>query len=275
MDLASSNSEPDVGWKESPLHPIPPEKPCPRADEPRVKAEEDMVVREEEEDHKRPAAETASGPTPSRPPASYVARTRVPSTSAAVSTAAASEDGKSDAVVKEAQGIRLQLSLSSTGYKGVHFTKSRRFEARIHHKYNVKYLGTFDTAVQAAVAYARAMAEAKSAEDAPRKRKRPKYHDAHSEADEDGGDADEKATASTPRASWAPPSLPTPPASSTPSALLAASFFEKLTLIKQQLGIAPSDPAPAAICQANALMGIAPQGALPVQLDCLIRGMFS
>ena len=49
---------------------------------------------------------------------------------------------------------RLHLSASESGYKGVSRSGSRRFLARFCDG-SRKYLGTFETAVEAAVAYAR------------------------------------------------------------------------------------------------------------------------
>ena len=61
----------------------------------------------------------------------------------------------------EAEGLRLHLSSSSSsGYKGVNKQASGRFEAKHRVGGKVVYLGTFGTAVEAAVAYARAFGEA-------------------------------------------------------------------------------------------------------------------
>ena len=55
-------------------------------------------------------------------------------------------------VVAEHDGVALHLSESSvTGYKGVKFAASGRYIAT----YATQHIGTFDTAVEAAVAYAR------------------------------------------------------------------------------------------------------------------------
>ncbi|EOD21073.1 hypothetical protein EMIHUDRAFT_101766 [Emiliania huxleyi CCMP1516] len=62
------------------------------------------------------------------------------------------------AVVAEAEGLRLHLSSSSTGYKGV-YEQSGRFQAKHRVDGRLAHLGTFDTAVEAAVAYARAVGE--------------------------------------------------------------------------------------------------------------------
>ncbi|EOD25145.1 hypothetical protein EMIHUDRAFT_206274 [Emiliania huxleyi CCMP1516] len=63
------------------------------------------------------------------------------------------------AVAAEAEGLRLHLSSSSsTGYKGVSRERSR-FRAQHHVDGKDVYLGSFDTAVEAAVAYARAVGE--------------------------------------------------------------------------------------------------------------------
>ena len=60
----------------------------------------------------------------------------------------------------EAEGLRLHLSSNNTtGYKGVfRQSKSHRFEAKRRVGKSRVALGTFDTAVEAAVAYARAAA---------------------------------------------------------------------------------------------------------------------
>ena len=67
------------------------------------------------------------------------------------------------AVVDEAEGLQLHLSASaSSGYKGVSSIASGRWQARIrcgHNHHNPLTLGTFDTAVEAAVAYAHAANE--------------------------------------------------------------------------------------------------------------------
>ena len=67
------------------------------------------------------------------------------------------------AVVDEAEGLQLHLSASaSSGYKGVSSIASGRWQARIrcgHNHHNPLTLGTFDTAVEAAVAYAHAVNE--------------------------------------------------------------------------------------------------------------------
>ena len=65
------------------------------------------------------------------------------------------------AVATEAEGLRLHLSNNSnTGYKGVYYKQaSGRFDAqhRVHSK--DVHIGTFDTAIEAAVAYARTVGE--------------------------------------------------------------------------------------------------------------------
>ncbi|EOD04081.1 hypothetical protein EMIHUDRAFT_466286 [Emiliania huxleyi CCMP1516] len=63
------------------------------------------------------------------------------------------------AVAAEAEGLRLHLSSSSsTGYMGVTEPSSGRFRAQHSVGGTEVYLGTFDTVVEAAVAYARAKA---------------------------------------------------------------------------------------------------------------------
>ena len=63
-------------------------------------------------------------------------------------------------VVTEAEGLRLHLSSSSsTGYRGVSPPFSGRFQARYRLAGKQVHLGLFDTAVEAAVAYARTVGE--------------------------------------------------------------------------------------------------------------------
>ena len=68
------------------------------------------------------------------------------------------------AVATEAEGLRLRLSSSnSSGYMGVHKKASGRFQAEHMVDGRRCTLGTFDTAVGAAVAYARAVGQAEAA----------------------------------------------------------------------------------------------------------------
>ena len=60
-------------------------------------------------------------------------------------------------LVEEAEGVRLHLSgKSATGYKGVSLQENGRFHVRARLKGSRAALGTYDTVVQAALAYARA-----------------------------------------------------------------------------------------------------------------------
>ncbi|EOD18258.1 hypothetical protein EMIHUDRAFT_349937, partial [Emiliania huxleyi CCMP1516] len=62
-----------------------------------------------------------------------------------------------EALVAEAEGLRLHLSrTNSTGYKGVKRLYNGRFQAE-HGRHD--YIGCFGSAVEAAVAYARAVGE--------------------------------------------------------------------------------------------------------------------
>ena len=86
---------------------------------------------------------------------------------AAVAYAREVGEYQSPAVPREAEGTRLYLSSSNrTGYRGVRKTDSGRFQADTWQNGRKVYLGTFDTAVEAAVAYAR--------EDKTQSRKRPR-----------------------------------------------------------------------------------------------------
>ena len=77
--------------------------------------------------------------------------------------AAAADAAAVEALVAEvAEGLRLHLSSSSTGYKGV-YKHHARFMARHRVGGRLVSIGYFDTAVEAAVAYARAVGEAPEA----------------------------------------------------------------------------------------------------------------
>ena len=89
-----------------------------------------------------------------------------PEESAAPGGASEPAAGSSGAAAAEAQGVRLHLSSSSsTGYKCVKERSTGRFEAKHSVGGKKVYLGTFGTAVEAAVAYARAAGEAPAAAD--------------------------------------------------------------------------------------------------------------
>ena len=69
--------------------------------------------------------------------------------------------GQAPAVVTEADGLRLHVSsVNSTGYRCVYASDSGRFQARRDVDGRDVFLGTYATAVEAAVAYARAVGEA-------------------------------------------------------------------------------------------------------------------
>ena len=69
------------------------------------------------------------------------------------------EEMEVEAPAAEAEGLRLHLSSNSTGYRGVFKQSSGRFHARRRVDGRNVSVGTFDTAVEAAVAYARAVGE--------------------------------------------------------------------------------------------------------------------
>ena len=83
--------------------------------------------------------------------------------SAARSSASAPHPDERDQplLAEEAEGLKLHLSSgSTTGYKGVRkHTQAGRFEARHCAGSRTIYIGVFDSAVEAAVAYARAVGE--------------------------------------------------------------------------------------------------------------------
>ena len=61
-------------------------------------------------------------------------------------------------VASTSDGMQLEKSAkTNTGYRGVYRRASGRFEARISQSKGYKYVGSYDTAVEAAVAYAKAM----------------------------------------------------------------------------------------------------------------------
>ena len=75
--------------------------------------------------------------------------------------------GTAPAVAEAAEGVRLHLSSSNaTGYRGVHKARNGRYEAKRKKEGRFVYLGLFDTAVEAAVAHARAVAETDEAAEA-------------------------------------------------------------------------------------------------------------
>ncbi|EOD22356.1 hypothetical protein EMIHUDRAFT_116813 [Emiliania huxleyi CCMP1516] len=78
---------------------------------------------------------------------------------AAVAYARAVGEYQPPIVAAEAEGLRLHLSSNSTGYKGVTNQPSGRFEAQYRAGGRTVYIGCFDTAVEAAAAYARAVGE--------------------------------------------------------------------------------------------------------------------
>ena len=72
--------------------------------------------------------------------------------------------GQAPAVVTEADGLRLHVSSGhSTGFRCVYASDSGRYQARRDVEGRDVFLGTYDTAVEAAVAYARAVGEAPAA----------------------------------------------------------------------------------------------------------------
>ena len=74
-------------------------------------------------------------------------------------------------IVEEAEGWRLHCSrLFSSGYAGV-TAQGQRFAARIRCGSAYQNIGLFDTAVEAAVAYARAMAAHEAAREEQRRAK--------------------------------------------------------------------------------------------------------
>tara|TARA_B110001452_G_scaffold242362_1_gene225111 strand:+ start:68 stop:295 length:228 start_codon:yes stop_codon:yes gene_type:complete len=64
----------------------------------------------------------------------------------------------------------------------------------------------------------------------------------------------------------APPSRPAPPPAAPAGPL---SFADKLNAIKKELELPAGMPMAGAISAANKAMGMAPQGALPAQVDSL------
>ena len=175
-------------------------------------------------------------------------------------------------VVEEAEGLRLHLSSrSQSGYKGVYFCNSlshrmRPWKADLWGKGKPQHLGFFSSAVEAAVAYARAAATGASGQPSNSAAAPP---------------APPPASPAVPALAPAPAPAPAPIAASAPSAspasvpLLSAPFIDKLRFIQHQFEIAPAVPVPAAIATANELMGLEPQGSLPAQLDRVVHRIFT
>ncbi len=77
------------------------------------------------------------------------------------------EQSASHEIVEEAEGWRLHLSSSSnTGYKGVFRKPNGRFLAQISRLASTNHIGVYDTAVQAAIAYARQVARLQDRQEA-------------------------------------------------------------------------------------------------------------
>ena len=57
--------------------------------------------------------------------------------------------------ILEAEGLRLQTSFNPSGYRGVSIKKNGRFQAQYWHDGGHTHLGMFDTAIDAAICYAR------------------------------------------------------------------------------------------------------------------------
>ena len=148
------------------------------------------------------------------------------------------DESEEEEIVEQAEGLQLHLSSkSATGYKGVRRQNNSYYA---HSTGSEKtYLGSFGTAVEAAVAYAR-------------------------HVQEEGTSQREDATdAKRPRLG-----LGDAAPSSTPTA--ASSFVQKLAFVKQHLGIDEAEILHLAIARANELMGLEPEGSLPEQVDRLV-----
>ena len=79
-------------------------------------------------------------------------------TAVEAAVAYAKKVGEAPALVSEAEGLQLHLSVSSsTGYKGVFKQPSGRFRTQRKVDGRMVTIGTFDTALEGAVAYARAV----------------------------------------------------------------------------------------------------------------------
>ena len=93
------------------------------------------------------------------PPRKKVRKASVDATAEATppTVVATARDATAPTIVTEADGVRLHLSgTCSTGYRGVRYrSRAANFEAKCFRNGQETYLGTFDTAVEGAVAYAK------------------------------------------------------------------------------------------------------------------------
>ena len=191
----------------------------------------------------------------------------------------------------EAEGLTLQPSDNSAGYRGVYKDclvgrngLLKPFLARVSRAGTLVRLGRFDTAEEAALAFARANArtDARAAAPRPAAAKRaappppkppPAKQPRHTPPlrpvqpvpppprDSAAAQASTKLEAVSPAVAA--------PAVAAPAPMI---FKDKLALLKRELEIAPATPAIPAVAEANELMGITPGlgESLGVQLDRLL-----
>ena len=189
----------------------------------------------------------------------------------------------------EAEGLTLQPSDNSAGYRGVYKdcpvgSCTKPFLARVSRAGTLVRLGRFDTAEEAALAFARANArtDARAAAPRPAAAKRaappppkppPAKQPRHTPPlrpvqpvpppprDSAAAQASTKLEAVSPAVAA--------PAVAAPAPMI---FKDKLALLKRELEIAPATPAIPAVAEANRLMGITPGlgESVGVQLDRLL-----
>ena len=171
-----------------------------------------------------------------------------------------------------AEGLKLERSNRTAGYKGVNMHDSR-YQARVFRAGKEVYLGCFVTAEEAALAVARAGARTDPPAASPAAAKR-------------AAPPPKPPPAKQPRHALPPRPVqpvplpqrdaPAPQASLKLEAAAAAAapvlFMHKLALLKREFCIAPATPAIPAVAEANQQMGITPSAgeSLGVQLDRLL-----
>ena len=212
----------------------------------------------------------------------------------AMARAAPTAEGEAALRKAEAEGLTLQPSDNSAGYRGVYKDClvgrcTKPFLARVSRAGTLVRLGRFDTAEEAALAFARANARTDAPAAAPRpaaaKRaappppkpppaKQPRHTPPLRPVqpvpppprDSPAAQASTKIEAVSPAV--AAPAVAAP-AIAAPAPMI---FKDKLALLKRELEIAPATPAIPAVAEANQLMGITPGlgESLGVQLDRLL-----
>eukprot|EP00964_Phaeocystis_antarctica_P009841 scaffold5346_cov51-Phaeocystis_antarctica.AAC.1 len=175
-----------------------------------------------------------------------------------------------------AEGLKLEPSTRTAGYKGVSYMGDRsRYRAQVTRAGKQVSLGYFVTAEEAALAFTRADArtDPPAASPAAAKRAAPPPKPPPAKQPRHTPPPRPVQPVSLPQrdapAPQASPKLEVAAAAAAPAPVL---FTHKLALLKRELGIEPATPAIPAVAEANQQMGITPRlgESLGLQLDRLL-----